>query len=449
MKIDKHTAVFIHVLINAANTEVQNMISKNGQPTDKRTIWIIWLMAFSAFMVYTSMYGVRKPYTAGSFTALTQFAISYKVVLVTAQVIGYMVSKFIGIRFIAEIDRSKRKQYILQLIGAGWLSLLLFAIVPFEFKFLCMFLNGLPLGMIWGLVFSYLEGRKMTDFLGAFLSITFILSSGFAKTVGSLLLKIQGVNEFWMPFLAGGIFIIPLLLFTHLLDQSPAPSESDKNHRTERKSMDKVERKKFISEFGLLITPAVVTYALLTIIRDFSEDFSADLWRESGQSGNSFIFTQSSLITSILVIGTLSLFYKIKNNFKAFVSLHILVIAGFLISIGSTLLYSAHLINIFTWMVVATTGLYMGYVAKNCLYYERMIASFKIKGNVGFVMYIADAFGYLGTVLVLLLKEYITWELHWETFFIRVFYIASTLGIVLLIFTLTGFIKKYKRITHE
>ncbi|NDA62569.1 MAG: hypothetical protein EBX50_11055 [Chitinophagia bacterium] len=424
-------------------------MSINGQSSAKREIVLIWVMAFSAFMVYTSMYGIRKPYTAGAYTGLTQFGISYKVVLVTAQVIGYMISKFIGIRFIAEIDRTKRKQYILQLIGAGWLSLLLFAIVPFKYKFICMFLNGLPLGMIWGLVFSYLEGRKMTDFLGAFLSITFIFSSGLAKTVGSLLLKIPGVNEFWMPFLAGGIFILPLLLFAYLLDQSPAPSDSDKSHRTERKSMNKVERKQFLSEFGLLITPAVITYALLTIIRDFSEDFSADLWRESGQSGNSFIFTQSSLITSIFVIGTLSLFYKIQNNFKAFVSLHILVIAGFLISIVSTLLYSAHLINIFTWMVAATTGLYMGYVAKNCLYYERMIASFKIKGNVGFVMYIADAFGYLGTVLVLLLKEFATWDMHWESFFKWVFYIASSLGIVLLIFTLSGFIKKYKRIAHE
>ena len=96
------------------------MVSINGQTTEKREIFVIWLMAFSAFMVYTSMYGIRKPYTAGAYTGITQFGISYKVVLVTAQVIGYMISKFIGIRFIAEIDRTKRKQYILKLIGAGW-----------------------------------------------------------------------------------------------------------------------------------------------------------------------------------------------------------------------------------------------------------------------------------------------------------------------------------------
>lgn len=252
-----------------------------------------------------------------------------------------------------------------------------------------------------------------------------------------------------MPFLAGGIFILPLLLFSYILDKSPAPNELDKTHRTERKSMNKKERKQFLSEFGYLIVPAVITYALLTIIRDFSEDFSADLWREAGQSGNAFIFTQSSFITSILVIGTLSLFYKIQNNFIAFSWLHILVIAGFVISIISTVLYSYHHINIFTWMVIATTGLYMGYVAKNCLYYERMIATFKINGNVGFVMYIADAFGYLGTVVVLLLKEFVTLNMHWETFFKWVFYIASSLGIILIIFTLSGFIKKFNRTIHE
>jgi hypothetical protein len=101
----------------------------------------IAFMAFSAFMVYTCMYGIRKPYTTASFSSYSQFGISYKVVLVTAQVIGYMISKFIGIKFIAELDRNKRKQYILSLILIGWFSLLCFATVPFEYKFITIYPN--------------------------------------------------------------------------------------------------------------------------------------------------------------------------------------------------------------------------------------------------------------------------------------------------------------------
>ena len=137
---------------------------------------LVSYMAFSAFMVYTAMYGMRKPYTASSYDGLEQFGISYKVVLVTAQVLGYMLSKFIGIKVIAEMKAHHRPFFILLLVTTGWITLLGFAIVPFEYKFICMFLNGLPLGMIWGLVFGYLEGRKMTDFMGAFLSVSFIFS---------------------------------------------------------------------------------------------------------------------------------------------------------------------------------------------------------------------------------------------------------------------------------
>jgi len=410
---------------------------------------VVGFMAFSAFMVYTCMYGIRKPYTAASFSSHSQFGISYKVVLVTAQVIGYMISKFIGIRFIAELDKSKRKNYIIILILGGWLSLLFFAIVPFELKFIFMLVNGLPLGMIWGLIFSYLEGRSMTDFLAAFLSVTFIFSSGFAKTVGGSLLSVFPMNEFWMPFFAGSIFILPLFIFTFILNRSPNPSEQDIIERTERKSMSKEKRQAFISEYGKLILPAIITYALLTIIRDFSEDFSADLWKETGSSGDSFIFTRLSLISSLIVISTLALFYRIKKNITAFMGIHLFVIAGLIICITSTYLFQLQKIGIFSWMVAATTGLYMGYVAKNCLYYERMLATFKIDGNVGFVMYIADAFGYLGTVLVLLIKEFASWKLNWLNFFVNVFYSASFFGIVLVVITMYGFNKKYQILKHE
>jgi hypothetical protein len=30
------------------------------------------------------------------------------------------------------------------------------------------------LGMLWGVVFSYVEGRKTTDFIGAALAVSFI-----------------------------------------------------------------------------------------------------------------------------------------------------------------------------------------------------------------------------------------------------------------------------------
>ena len=58
-------------------------------------VWaFVVYVSLVSFTVYTCMYGFRKPFTAASFSGITFLGISYKVVLVIAQVIGYMLSKF-------------------------------------------------------------------------------------------------------------------------------------------------------------------------------------------------------------------------------------------------------------------------------------------------------------------------------------------------------------------
>ena len=110
-------------------------------------LWVfIVYVSLSSFAVYTCMYGFRKPYTAASFSGLSFMGISYKVVLVIAQVMGYMLSKFYGIRFIAGMDPSRRAGFIVRLVLTAWGSLLLFGLVPAPYNFIFMFINGLPLG---------------------------------------------------------------------------------------------------------------------------------------------------------------------------------------------------------------------------------------------------------------------------------------------------------------
>ena len=73
-----------------------------------------------------------------------------------------------------------------------------------------------------------------------------------------------------------------------------------------------------------------------------------------------------------------------------------------------------------------------------------MLAAYKVQGNVGFVIYIADAFGYLGTVVVLLVKEFITIKYSWVDFFTWLFYISSFAGILLVLWGSTLFAKIYR-----
>ena len=374
------------------------------------------LAAVSAFGTYTSMYAFRKAFAAGTFTGQQYLHVDYKVWLVIAQVIGYTFSKFYGIKFIAEVNSKNRARYILTLIGIAWAALLAFAFVPAPWNIVFLFINGFPLGLIWGLVFGYLEGRRSTEFMAAVLSISLIFASGFVKTVGRTLLTVFHVNEFYMPFLTGAVFALPLLLFVFCLELMPAPTVQDKQLRSERTPMNATERRQFIMRFlpGIFLT--LIIYVLLTVMRDVRDNFEVEIWAGLGIRSNS-IYTSIDSLISLIVLVAMSLLILVKKNLMAFRIIHLLIIAGCVLVGTSTLLFTYKMIGPVGWMTMAGLGLYLGYVPYNAIFFERMIATFKYKSNVGFIMYVADAAGYLGSISVLLIKELGRPNISWSNFF--------------------------------
>ena len=374
------------------------------------------MAAVSAFGAYTSMYAFRKAFAAGTFTGLQYFHVDYKVWLVIAQVIGYTLSKFYGIKFISELKPGQRAKSILLLVGIAWLALLLFAIVPAPYNIVFLFINGFPLGLIWGLVFSYLEGRRSTEFMAAVLSISLIFASGFVKTVARTLMASFHISEYTMPFITGAMFVLPLLLFVLLLELMPAPSAEDIKLRTKRQPMNAAERKSFLKRFlpGIILT--LIIYVLLTIMRDVRDNFEVEIWASLGIKDNS-IYTKIDTIISVLVLVALSLLIVVRRNLKAFQIIHIMIIFGCLLIGVGTVLFELRLIGPMVWMTLAGLGLYLGYVPYNAVFFERLLASFHYKGNVGFLIYVADSLGYLGSVSVLLVKELGQPNISWGTFF--------------------------------
>src|SRR5687767_11493405 len=169
--------------------------------------WFTLYASISAFCLYTCIYAFRKTFTAATFDDIVYWGINYKVWLVTFQVVGYAMAKFFGIKFIAELQAHKRTGGILLMVSIAALAWLLFAIVPAPYNIIFLFMNGFPLGLVWGMVFGYLEGRRMTEVLGASLSVSFIFSAGLCRSVGSYLIRDWGVSETWMPFAACCVFI--------------------------------------------------------------------------------------------------------------------------------------------------------------------------------------------------------------------------------------------------
>ena len=124
---------------------------------------------------------------------------------------------------------------------------------------------------------------------------------------------------------------------------------------------------------------------------------------------------------------------------------HIIVLTG-MITVGiSTLAFEHKLISAPTWMVLVGMGLYFGYIQFNSIFFDRLIATFKYISTVGFLIYLADSFGYLGSVGVLLFKEFGNKELSWLEFFISSGYVLSVAGSVLMSASLVYFVLKFRR----
>ena len=382
----------------------------------------------AAFFAYFCMYGFRKPFAAGKLSGSIDLpwvgALDLKTLYILAQVFGYCASKFLGIKVVSEIRASRRAVAILACIFVAEVGLVLFGILPAPYRAVGMLVNGLPLGMIWGLVFGFLEGRRVSDFLGAGLSASFILASGFVKSVGKSTLD-AGVSEGWMPALVGLMFAPPLVLSVWLLSQVPPPTKEDEAARTKRAPMDAPARRAFLRAHAPGLVALVAGYVVLTALRDFRDNFARELWDALGYGERPAVLTTSEIPVAIGALSGVALMMAIRDNRKALLATHALMAFGAGLVGVSTLLFHFGGIGPLPWMIAVGLGLYVGYVPFNCVLFDRLIASTGSVATAGFLITFADAFGYLGSTALLLGKSFGKPNLPWLSFFQGFSYVAA------------------------
>ncbi len=361
----------------------------------------LFTAAIAAFCTYFCMYAFRKPFTAATFEGQEIFGLGLKSILVISQLSGYMLSKFIGIKVVSEMKSEYRALSIVGLIVFAELALVGFAFAPVPLKVLMLFLNGLPLGMVFGLVLAYLEGRRQTEALTAALCASFIVSSGVVKSVGRWLVLEQGVSEFHMPMVAGMIFFPPLLLSVWLLSATPPPDNVDQQLRSQRRVMNRSQRKVFSSEYWPGLSLLVFVYVALTVIRTVRDDFGVEIWRDMGVDETPSVFARSEMIVAIFVTGFNALAIWIRHNLHAIRIAVGLMCVSFGLVGASVIMQVGQLTTPFAFMVACGVGLYIPYVAFHTTIFERLIAASRHPGNLGFLMYLADAIGYLGYAVVI------------------------------------------------
>jgi len=390
-----------------------NLISDpSGAPSSSKrlALWFSnpWFLSawctMAAFGAYGCMYGLRKPFTAGAYSS-TPFTEGIKTWLVLAQVLGYTTSKFIGIRIISEMEAARRVRVLFGLVGLALAALLAFAVVPTPFKPACLFFNGLPLGLVYGLVLGFLEGRRLTEAFVAGLCASFILADGLTKSVGAELLH-RGVSETWMPFVGGLLFLMPLIGFVLMLQKIPPPSDADILARNERTPMRLRDRRAFFLRHAPGLSGLLLMYLLVTILRSLRADFAPELWTGLGIPSTRTVFTRSELWVALGVLGLRASLVGITHNRQAFfVGIGISLLGMVTLATALTLIAGGWIAP-FPFMVLTGIGLYLPYVAAHTTLFERMMAMTRDRGNIGFLMYLADATGYLGYAGVMTIRQF-------------------------------------------
>ena len=410
------------------------------------TIFSIYAIG-AAFTTYFCMYAFRKPFSVGLFEGTVELPligeIGYKILLIVAQVFGYTLSKFMGIKVISEMPSSKRAIGLIFMIVWAEASLFLFAITPKPWNFIFLFLNGVPLGMVWGLFFGFLEGRRFSELLGAGLSASYIVASGAVKSVGKTVMD-NGVSENYMPFVTGLIFFPLFLLCVYLLKQLPPPTKEDEELRTKRAPMGSEDRWAFLKAYAPGLFFLTGLYMFLTAYRDFRDNFAREIWDALGYKSSPEIFTTAEIPIAFGVLIALALIMLVKDNTKAMKTIHLVMIFGTILIGVSTFLYQSGLLAPAYWMISVGLGLYLGYVPFGCVLFDRLIAAVGFMGTAGFMIYVTDAFGYLGSVGLMLYKNFGQPDLSWLDFFIGFSYFTSVLCTVCFIFSMGYFTKQTK-----
>ncbi|MBT5123509.1 MAG: hypothetical protein HOM32_02780, partial [Planctomycetaceae bacterium] len=101
-----------------------------------------------AFSTYFCMYAFRKPFSAASYEDMKFLGTNFdlKTIFVISQIVGYTLSKLIGIKVVSEVSRQRRFGMLVGLIFVAQLALFGFAFLPPAGKVISIFFNGLPLG---------------------------------------------------------------------------------------------------------------------------------------------------------------------------------------------------------------------------------------------------------------------------------------------------------------
>jgi hypothetical protein len=197
--------------------------------------------------------------------------------------------------------------------------------------------------------------------------------------------------------------------------------------------MDGAARRAMFAAFAPGLIALIVIYVGLTALRDFRDNFAVEIWNGLGFKNDAAIFSLSEIPVAVIVLATLALVMFIRDNRQAFLANLGLVALGLVLAGVSSLAFQSHVIGPITWMIALGAGLYLAYTPFNALLFDRFIAASGRTGTAGFLIYVADACGYLSSVALLVFYNFVGVHIPWVTFLCNISYVAAVIGLALIV----------------
>ena len=280
--------------------------------------------------------------------------------------------------------------------------------------------------------------------LALILSINFIFSFGVAKSLSRMSIETWKVPEIYTSFVTGLLYIPLLLLAVWMLTKIPPPSAAESESRGERVPLNGQQRKQLFRQFFVGLAAITFINLLLTILRDVKDNYAVEILRVVKPSFKPAIFAQMETIAAVIVLLLLLLLAAFKNHFRSIAAHHVAIGCGLLTILLSAWLLQQRIFDPVFNLVLNTIGVYVCYNTLQCLFLDRFIAAFKIKGNIGFFFYFMDSIGYLGSCFIIVNKEILNARVNWLNYFLAISFILGSLGLISIVISWLYFKRKYR-----
>ena len=188
--------------------------------------------------------------------------------LSVAQTVGYFSGKVLGIPLVAQLERARVPGVLMLSALASTLAWAAFANLEHgPLSLLAIGCSCAPLALMWALTYRFVEGRRASDAVGAFLGCAIILGAGVGKCGGSYLLS-YGVSAWTVPLLAALVATPAFGLFITLLSRTPPPTPEERVELGERRPLGMAHQRALLRRHWPGLAFLCVHYFLVSALRD-------------------------------------------------------------------------------------------------------------------------------------------------------------------------------------